>query len=316
MPTTEAVSACPGAAPTLQWLKRVAVALLAGISMALPCRAQTLALTFDDGLDPGVQVQAREWNAAILAALRAQGLRAMLFPSPRLTGAGAGRELVRQWAAEGHAVGNHTGEHRSLHEPGLSAAAFIGDVEAAEAAFGTLPTWQPLLRFPFLHEGDSAHKRDAVRAWMRTTGYRHGYVSIDTADWQYADMLARLPPERAPQLLPVYLDHLMARANWYRTMARQVLGREPHHVLLLHTNGINARWLGEVIARFEAAGWTFVDPEQAYADPLYAREPPGLPADGAIVWALAREAGIETPRYPPADAAIEQAAQRLLAGPR
>jgi len=62
---------------------------------------------------------------------------------------------------------------------------FIVDVEAADTALRRLPTWQPMLRFPFLKEGDTAAKRDGMRAWMRSHAYRPAPVSIDTSDWYY-----------------------------------------------------------------------------------------------------------------------------------
>ena len=41
-------------------------------------------------------------------------------------------------------------------------------------------TFMPLLRFPYLKEGDTLAKRDGMRLWMREHGYRTAPVSIDT----------------------------------------------------------------------------------------------------------------------------------------
>jgi peptidoglycan/xylan/chitin deacetylase (PgdA/CDA1 family) len=67
--------------------------------------ARRVALTFDDGPHP-------DSTPALLDALRRAGVRATFF----LVGEAVERwpELVRQIAADGHAVGNHTQRHRLL----------------------------------------------------------------------------------------------------------------------------------------------------------------------------------------------------------
>jgi len=67
--------------------------------------ARRAALTFDDGPHPGS-------TPRLLAALRRAGVRATFF----LVGEAVERwpELVRQIAADGHAIGNHTQRHRLL----------------------------------------------------------------------------------------------------------------------------------------------------------------------------------------------------------
>jgi len=77
-------------------------------------------------------------------------------------------------------------------------------------------------------------------------------------------------------------------------------------VLLLHTRRINAEFLPDIIAMFRARGWTIISPAEAYADPLYARQPATLPAGESILWALAREAKFSTLRYPAEDDLYEK----------
>jgi peptidoglycan-N-acetylglucosamine deacetylase len=276
------------------------------LSAVAQAQAQSLALTFDDGLDPDKEPRATAWNAAILATLRREGIQAMHFPSLRHVGDGAGRDLVKQWSLQGHLIGNHTSEHRSLNSKKLSAEEFIGHVMAADRAFGALPGWQRLLRFPYLKEGDTADKRDAVRAWMRNHHYLPAPVSIDASDWHYDDAYLKFDEALRPKLKRAYMAHLLDRAAYYNRLAKDTLGREPAHVLLLHTNAINAAWLADVIAAFRTAGWTIVAPTVAFADPLYRVQPKSLPAGEGIVWALAKDAGRTDLRYPAEDAEYEE----------
>jgi peptidoglycan/xylan/chitin deacetylase (PgdA/CDA1 family) len=234
----------------------------------------------------------------------------MVFPSLKHIGGTAGLPLIEHWAAAGHAVGNHTATHRSLAANDVSLQEFIDDVQRADEALHGLPTWVPMLRFPYLKEGDSLDKRDGMRAWMGEHGYRSAPVSIDTSDWYYNQRYQALQAagrsEAVRRLTRAYLRHLLDRATYYDTLAREVLGRSPAHVLLLHVNAINAATLPAVIEAFRNKGWHFVAARTAFDDALYRMQPDTLPAGESIVWALAKQRGVEGLRYPAEDAAYEK----------
>jgi len=271
--------------------------------------AQTIAFTFDDGLDPRVQPHAAEWNEEILMALRRAGLHAMYFPCGRIVDSPEGRALVARWSSAGHAIGNHTYSHRDLGSSAVSVEDFEADVLREQAIVNTLPTWRKRLRFPYLKEGETATKRDAMRAWMRANGYLPGPVSIDASDWYYNERFLKLPAsdvEKAATFKRLYLAHLWDRANYYESLAKRVLGRSPQHLLLLHTNAVNAAFLPDVIEMFRSRGWKTVDAEQAFSDPLYSKLPQTVPAGESIVWALAKESGVQGLRYPGEDSVYEK----------
>lgn len=286
------------------------LALVAALAMPLPVFARSLALTFDDGLEPLKTPQAARWNTQLLAGLEADGITAMLFPSLVHAGSAEGLALVEQWSAKGHAVGNHTARHHNLGSPKVELETFLADVMVADTVLRALPTFVPLLRFPYLKEGDTREKRDGMRVWMADNGYRSAPVSIDASDWYYnsvyLDLAARGDTERLETLKPAYLAHLLDRAAYYDSLAVGLLGRSPAHVLLLHTNAINANWLTDVLDAFTGQGWEIVAPEAAFRDPLYAAAPDVLPAGESIVWSLAREASREGLRYPAEDSEYEE----------
>lgn len=282
-----------------------------------PGHAQTIAFTFDDGLDPATHPDALRWNGQLLRTLSRTGVRAMIFPAGRMGGTPTGLPLVRAWADSGHTVGNHTWSHRNLAGR-ITLAEFLADVGRADSLLSGMPTWRPMLRFPYLKEGDTAEKRDGVRAWMSERGYRPAPVSVDASDWYYNQRYLELISERRtsklPRLRDAYLAHLWDRAAYYDSLARTVLQRSPAHVLLLHTNAINGAYLGDVIAMFRERGWRVVPPDEAFSDDLYAAQPSGLPAGEGIVWALARDAGVTGLRYPAEDGEYEKpAVDRALA---
>jgi peptidoglycan-N-acetylglucosamine deacetylase len=278
--------------------------------LPLAAAAQVIGLTFDDAFDPARDGRAEAWNARILHALEQQQLHAIVFPALNQIGGDAGMALIEQWSAAGHGVGNHTAHHRSLSSSKVTLQGFIADVQHADEALRDLPTWLPMLRFPFLKEGDTAAKRDGMRAWMREHGYRDASVSIDTSDGyynqRYLALLAAGHSDPVRRLKRAYVSHLLNRAAYYDSLARQVMGRSPAHVMRLHTNALNAAALSEVIEAFRNRGWHFVAARSAFDDPLYAMQPMTLPAGESIIWALAKERGVGGLRYPPEDAAYER----------
>ena len=276
----------------------------------LVAAAQVIGLTFDDGFDPTRNAKAELWNTRILNALEQQQLHAIVFPALSQIGGDAGLALIEQWAAAGHGVGNHTAHHRSLSSSKVTLQGFIADVQQADEALRQLSTWLPMLRFPYLKEGDTREKRDGMRQWMREHGYRAAPVSIDTSDWyynqRYIALLAAGRSEPVKRLKRAYVQHLLDRAAYYDNLARQVIGRSPSHVMLLHTNALNAAALPEVIEAFRTRGWHFVAARTAFEDPLYAMQPMTLPTGESILWALAKERGVDGLRYPAEDAVYER----------
>ncbi len=290
-------------------MRRLVFALLAWL-LPLAAAAQVIGLTFDDGLDPTRNAKAASLNARLLHALEKQQLHAIVFPSLGHIGGDAGLALIESWSAAGHGVGNHTARHRSLSSSKVTLGSFIDDVQQADEALHHLPTWLPMLRFPYLKEGDTRDKRDGMRQWLRDNGYRAAPVSIDSSDGYYNQRYLALQAagrsEPVKRLRRAYVRHLLDRAAYYDNLARAVIGRSPSHVLRLHTNALNAAALPEVIEAFRNRGWHFVAARTAFEDPLYAMQPMTLPAGESILWALAKERGVDGLRHPPEDAAYER----------
>lgn len=286
------------------------LSLLTSVFLSSASFAQTLSLTFDDGLNPDTQVHAQVWNEEILSSLKDAGITAMVFPSLARIGGNKGMELIMDWAKAGHAVGNHTSTHRSLASAQLTLADFIADVEEADAALRHVPTWLPMLRFPYLKEGDTLEKRDGIRSWMRSNGYKPASVSIDASDWYYNQIYSALSRDgshdKAARVKSAYIEHLLDRASYYDGLAKQVLGRSPSHVMLLHTNELNAASLPDIVAAFRVHGWVFVSPQTAFDDPIYASQPDTLPAGESLIWASAKAHGVPGLRYPAEDSVYEE----------
>jgi peptidoglycan/xylan/chitin deacetylase (PgdA/CDA1 family) len=187
--------------------------------LAAPVCAQSLALSFDDGFNPQESPQAAAWNAALLQALADGHVHSILYAAGRNVDSPQGLALVRDWGLAGHAISNHTYSHRSLGARDTTLPLFIADVQRNEALLAALPGWTARLRFPYLKEGDTAAKRDGMRAWLGAHAYGSGAVSIDASDWYYDERYGQWR-ERHPGADPrafreAYLAHLWDRAQYY-----------------------------------------------------------------------------------------------------
>jgi peptidoglycan-N-acetylglucosamine deacetylase len=79
------------------------------------------------------------------------------------------------------------------------------------------------------------------------------------------------------------------------------------HTLLLHHSLLNALFIADLIDALQKEGFRIIAPKTAYADPVFALDPPSLPAGESLIWALANsDARLRTGlRYPAEDVVYE-----------
>jgi peptidoglycan-N-acetylglucosamine deacetylase len=267
-------------------------------SAQAPASAPQIALTFDDGpkTKPTPLMSPATRNQALLSHLAKTGVPAAIFVTLH-NGADTppGRTLLEAWGAAGHRIGNHTVTHPDLNAEATTLAAYEQELLDCDKVIAKVPGYRPWFRFTFLREGNTAAKRDGMRAFLKARAWRNAYVTLDTSDWRLDDRLAKvLAKNPAADLSPIrdaYLAHVTQRAAAYRDLSQRLLDRDIPQVMLLHHNLLNALFLGDVIDTLRREGFTIVDPEQAYRDPVYALEP-DRPAPGqSLLLSLARSKG-------------------------
>ena len=273
----------------MRWI--VVAAALIWVGMA---EARELALSFDDAPRRGSPMfRGPDRAERIIEGLRrADAPQAVFFVnSNRIDAEGDAR--LRAYAAAGHALANHTASHPRLR--GLEPERYLEEVIAADQVLRTMPGFRPWFRFPYLDEGETPAKRDAVRAGLTALGYAQGYVTIDTYDW-YIDQLANSAALRGELmnmegLKSLYIEAIVASADFYDGVAVAHLGRSPRHVLLLHENDMAALFIADLIAALRADGWTIISADAAYADPIAEMTPDTMFLNQGRVAALAHAAG-------------------------
>ncbi len=266
--------------------------------LASAVQAQQVALTFDDGprIRTTPKLTAIERNQALLDHLAKAGAPAALFVTLN-NGADTpdGLALLKAWGAAGHRIGNHTLSHPDLHATGTTLAAYQKELLDCDLVISQIQGYRPWFRFTFLREGNTPEKRDGMRGFLKARGWRNAYVSLDTSDWRLDERLEQVltknPNADLAPLREAYIAHVKQRATAYRDLSRRLLGRDIPQVMLMHHNLLNALFLGDVMAMLRKEGWAFVDPEQAFADPVYQSQPE-RPAPGqSLLLSLARSKG-------------------------
>ncbi|OAL80419.1 polysaccharide deacetylase [Acinetobacter sp. SFB] len=288
-------------------LKKIILSLCLGLSnIAI---AKSVALSFDDGLDPLINLEAQQINNDILNTLKQNNIHAIVYPNISRIGGTEGLNIISKWGKQGHRIGNHGNLHLNLNKNEVNLPNYLQDIQQGHQAFSSLKGFVPRYRFPFLKEGNTIEKREGVRKWLINHNYQSGAVSIDASDWYYNQLFLKYQQENdqnsLDKLKQAYIFHLLDRAKYYDDLALQTLGRSPKHVLLLHVRAINAAWLEDIISSFNKQGWKFIDSDTAYQDPIYKIQPQLLPAGESIVWNIAQIYGVKNLRYPAEDAPYE-----------
>ncbi|MES1157287.1 MAG: polysaccharide deacetylase family protein [Alphaproteobacteria bacterium] len=280
------------------WAARAAALALAALTTACLGSAPTaplaaapvkqIALTFDDApLPDGPFLTGEQRAQHIIADLREAHVQTIFFANPGRTAPDRDTRL-HAYAAAGHIIGNHTWDHPNLQN--LSADDYIANITRADAYLRTVPGFQPIFRYPFLSEGDTVAKRDAVRAALVRMGYSQGYVTADSYDWRLDELARDAKAANAhfnmDALRDLYVQTAVTGADYADRMSRATLGRSAKQVMLMHENDIEALYLPDLIRALRRDGWTIISPTEAYADPIASELPDTLDLSSGRIAAL------------------------------
>jgi peptidoglycan/xylan/chitin deacetylase (PgdA/CDA1 family) len=230
-----------------------------------------MAITFDDlpfAYARNLTIaEQREAVARVLTTLDKHHVRATVFVIGRSV-TSENRGLVDAVVRAGHFVGSHSFSHQDLGV--VSAEDYILDIQKGEEAIKPWLKGVQYFRYPFLRQGNTVEKRDAVLSWMGSRGIVVAPVTIDNNDYEYNQRLVNAKGEgRAINVRNAYLDHMMKAAAYYDAKGRARMGRAVKQVLLLHMNYLNSLYLDELLQRFRDNGWSFITFEEALKDEVY-----------------------------------------------
>ncbi len=253
-----------------------------------------IALTYDDApRGNGLVFDGPQRTTALIDALQSvnSGPVAFFVTTRSMKDNSGNRQRIEQYAGAGHLIANHSHTHQWAHKTLVDD--YLKDIDQATALLAGLENQRPWYRFPFLDEGRSADKVKNIARGLAQRGLVNGYVTIDNYDWYLDSRLQQALKEGTPvnyeKLGQFYVRMLLYAAEFYDSLAVQMLGHSPTHVLLLHENDLAALYSDDLITALRAAGWQVVSPDVAYRDPLPV--PKTLFTGQGRVFALAADAG-------------------------
>jgi len=243
----------------------------------MPLAAEPMLVTIDDLPLVDSQYFTREQQEEIvlrvLDALDAHRITALVFANgaklqPHL------EPLMDEVVRRGHLIGSHTYSHPSLNR--LSVEEYGADIVHNDAAIASWMTTPKYFRFPYLETGATREARDAIAKVLADHGYRNVPVTVDSDDWDFNTRFTRAAKAgdeaAAAACADDYVAFVLQSGAEARSLAREKLGREIHHVLLLHLNYLNSLHLDRLLTALEKDGWSFAGVDETLADPVYSLE--------------------------------------------
>lgn len=188
-----------------------------------------------------------------------------------------GLVILQEWIKEGHALGNHTFHHLDLAK--TESAEYITDIQKNEPILNQLMTDKDYhyFRYPFLSEGNTQEKRDAVRNYLSKSNYKIAPVTVDFFEYEWNDPYVRCMKKDDKKsikwLKKTYLEQANNALIISHELSKMLFNRDIKNVLLIHINSFTAEMLDEVLTNYEKQNIKFIPLKDALSDPVYQINP-------------------------------------------
>jgi peptidoglycan-N-acetylglucosamine deacetylase len=187
-------------------------------------------------------------------------------------------KILKRWLANGNLLGNHTYDHLDLDK--VAVADYVANIEKEDALLKTLtPSTQSrrVFRFPFLAEGNTQQKRNAIREYLAKNGYRVAEVTVDYDDWAWTDAYARCLQHHDTAKIAWLKQHVLDSAQRHLVgsdqLAKRLFGRGIDQILLVHVGEFDAITLDLILNNWRQQGVQFIALDKALSDPVYQIDP-------------------------------------------
>ena len=266
---------------------RISISLLTALVFTLPLSAQTkrVAVTFDDlpyaTFDPSLANvdEARKNIRSILDTLHAHHVPVVAFVNEKKLMVDGQIDmrvaLLQQWLDGDAELGNHTYSHVNINktpEPQCEDEIIEGEVITSRL-MKQRGRQERYFRHPFLMTGADLNQKRQFEAFLHSRGYTVAPVTLENLDWAfntaYCQALKDNDRDTADKVLAAYLAQTETDIAYYEKMSQDLFGRNISHVMLLHSNQVNALELDKVLSLFERHGYKFITLEEALQDPAY-----------------------------------------------
>lgn len=167
--------------------------------------------------------------------------------------------LLQKFKDIGLGIGNHTLSHLSAQN--LSTEAYIKQIESADKILQPWLTEPKFFRYPYLAMGNGTKKQN-IKNFLASRNYQIAPVTIDSKDFIFNELLLSVPESERRKFLtvlkPCYLNFI-----WQQTLKAELANRlnkntNQTHILLIHSNLLNAYVLPDIIDLYMKQGYHFI----------------------------------------------------------
>jgi peptidoglycan/xylan/chitin deacetylase (PgdA/CDA1 family) len=198
-------------------------------------------------------------------------------------------DLLRQWLNAGLELGNHTYEHKSLHQIPLAdyeASILKGEI-VTRALMKEKGKTLRYFRHPFLQTGLTLDIKHGLDEFLKAHDYTIAPVTIDNGDWIFARAYDNAFDKKDTAMMKrvgeAYVPYMQTKLDYWERQSVKIFGREMAQILLIHANFLNSVYLGDLAKMFRDRGYSFVSLETALKDPAF-RLPDTFTGRGGISW--------------------------------
>ena len=265
------------------------------LSKAFP-DTRRIAFSFDDApTGNSERLSGMERTLRLVDGLSRAEVQEAIFFSTTSNLARGSEETIRlaRYVEAGHLLANHGHNHLPLSRTPFDE--YFSDILLASQVLRKFNGVTPFFRHPYLDEGnDRATQENLVRALI-AHGLRNGHVTIKTYDFFLQQLLDDATSSgkkiNYDALRGIYVDLIVGCAEFYDQVARDILGRSPAHVILLHENDLAAYFIVDLVLSLLKRGWRAIPARIAYDDPLFAANPDTAFRNQGLIAAIAHAAG-------------------------
>lgn len=185
--------------------------------------------------------------------------------------------ILDYWLQQGFSLGNHGFNHLAIKRYNTPAEAWR-NIQMNERALQQIDRYQQqqkerVYRYTFLDEGFNTEIGNTFRHNLVTQGYKIAHVSINPADWIWAEKYQACRKQNNEEAMTLlkdqFIQYTLEVIKSRQEAAQMLLQREMKHILLLHANEFMGEVLEPLLVALSQSGVTFISLDEAMSDPLY-----------------------------------------------
>lgn len=184
---------------------------------------------------------------------------------------------LKLWVNDGQLLGNHTFNHINLETSNVDQ--YIQEIKANDTYLIKLMGNKDYhyFRYPYLYEGETEQKRNAIRNYLASQNYKIAEVTIDFGDYLWNNPYARCRDKGDTQsiewLKQTYLKSALNALKIAHELSMLDFNRDIKNILLLHIGAFDALMLDDVINAYQKQDAHFISLQQAMQDSVYKTNP-------------------------------------------